>query len=88
MLNWTPYDHHDWAKCKQAHFRPAEKNKIEWLAATILRLRDGEDQGCWGTVYPPGRNALVIKIHPSVLHGRECAGNHCSASAEMSFSRG
>ena len=68
MLNWNPYDAHDWANSDQEPMDPAEKTGFEQLAVAILKISAAEASTIWGTVQPPGRNAYVIRIHDGVRH--------------------
>jgi len=74
MLNWKPYNQHDWKKSKQRPFNCAEKLQFEKLAAKVLWVPGVEMNGCWGTVHPPGRNATVIQMHPFIRHRFEWQG--------------
>jgi hypothetical protein len=78
MLNWKPYDRHDWKNCDQKKFTARQKKQFEELAAQILRLPKGTPPDCWGTVHPPGRNATVIQIHPGVRHRFEQSGRRAA----------
>lgn len=68
MLDWTPYDHYQWTNRDQKRMGPAKRGWFEKLAADILELSPVSAGPCWGTVSAPGRNALVIRIHPNVPH--------------------
>jgi hypothetical protein len=68
MINWNLYDRHDWSKCKQKIMDSAQKSDFEQLGADILQLRHSDAVSCWGSAFPPGRNAMVIRINPSVTH--------------------
>lgn len=46
----------------------AQKRDFEQLAADILKLPCKEVANCWGTAFPPGRNAVVIRINSGVSH--------------------
>jgi len=74
MLNWHPYNQFDWENSAQTQFTPPEKNEFERLAAKILWVPGVEMNDCWGTVHPPGRNAVVIQVHPHVRHRFERNG--------------
>jgi hypothetical protein len=75
MLNWKPYDRHDWKNSDQKKFTARQKKQFEELAAKILWLPQVTQFDCWGTVHPPGRNAIVIQVHPDVRHRFERDGS-------------
>jgi hypothetical protein len=75
MLNWKPYDQHDWKNCDQKKFTAPERRQFEKLAAKILTLPESSLDRQWGTVHPPGRNALVIEVHPDAGHGLATHGD-------------
>lgn len=68
MLNWKPYNNHHWAKSKQKPLNNQEKKKFEQMAANTLLIPFCETGECWGTVHPPGRNAIVIQVRPEWRH--------------------